>query len=198
MTLYNLKSALDDFRITKFTKDLDVESSYLIGPDEHGTVNCECPAGTRPTCRHRQMLPTLLAHHMVDSELFWDFERGMSVDANGNPARETVTEPAESDLTTEDIEALHDGLEKDFHHAMQDEPAVVTLNARVTVVPEATLPPGITAISLDDPATLHNAIADAIGDRHHSEACVPPKPAFGTNLPPGVRLPNQTGNWRRM
>jgi hypothetical protein len=82
MTLYNLRTALDDYRITKFTKDLDVESSYLIGaapPHE-----CECPAGVRPTCRHRQMLGDLLP--LVDTEFFWDFERHTCVDADGTVA----------------------------------------------------------------------------------------------------------------
>jgi hypothetical protein len=95
MTLYNLKSALDDYRITKFTSDLDVESSYLLSDtfDDSGRrqLLCECPAGTRPTCRHRQMLSNLIP--LVDTEFFWDFERGMSVDANGNPQRATVGEP---------------------------------------------------------------------------------------------------------
>jgi hypothetical protein len=81
MTLYNLKSALDDYRITKFTPDLDVESSYLIGTGINGQIECECPAGTRPTCRHRQMLNDLIP--LVDTEFFWDFERSIAVDTNG-------------------------------------------------------------------------------------------------------------------
>lgn len=83
MTLYNLRTALDDYRITKFTKDLDVESSYImVGDSGHWT--CECPAGTRSTCRHRQMLRDLLP--LVDTEFFWDFERHTCVDADGNPS----------------------------------------------------------------------------------------------------------------
>jgi hypothetical protein len=81
MTLYNLKSALDDFRITKFDRDLNPESSYLLGPDDRGTIQCECPAGVRPSCRHRQMLPHL--RPLVDTEWFWDFERSVTCDSNG-------------------------------------------------------------------------------------------------------------------
>ena len=80
MTLYNLRTVLDDYRITKFTPDLDVESSYLIGA--HPPHECGCPAGTRQTCRHRQMLADLLP--LVDTQFFWDFEHNMIVDVDGD------------------------------------------------------------------------------------------------------------------
>lgn len=69
MTLYNIRSDGDEFRITKFTNELDVESSYLTSHTE-----CQCPAGSRPTCRHRQMLPTMLAANLLDTGGFYDFE----------------------------------------------------------------------------------------------------------------------------
>ena len=69
MSLYNLKSADGQWRITKFTNDLDVESSYLLSESE-----CACPAGSRPTCRHRQMLPKMLEVGAEDSGLFYDFD----------------------------------------------------------------------------------------------------------------------------
>lgn len=69
MSLYNLKSADGQWRITKFTNDLDVESSYLLSETE-----CGCPAGSRPTCRHRQMLPKMLEVGAEDSGLFYDFD----------------------------------------------------------------------------------------------------------------------------
>jgi hypothetical protein len=69
MTLYNLKTDGDEYRITKFTNDLEVESSYLTSHQE-----CTCPAGHRPTCRHRQMLPSMLAADLADSGGFYDFE----------------------------------------------------------------------------------------------------------------------------
>ena len=70
MTLYNLKSSDGQWRITKFTNDLDVESSYITSETE-----CECPAGVRPSCRHRQMLPRMLNVGAEDSGMFYDFER---------------------------------------------------------------------------------------------------------------------------
>jgi len=147
MAIYNLRSALDDYRITKFTSDLDVESSYIIGTNP--PHECECPAGVRPSCRHRQMLPHLLP--LVDTEFFWDFERRLCVDASGFPSGFTVVPNAEPALTGLQEEQILMG----FHN----EPAKVE------------------AIS-------------------HSAACG--RPAFGTTLPPGVRLPNQKGKWRRI
>ena len=73
MTLYSYRS---DGTITKFTRDGTFESSYTVSPDA-----CTCPAGTRHTCRHRQMLPNL--HQIADTHYFWDHDRGIAVDFNG-------------------------------------------------------------------------------------------------------------------
>ena len=69
MSLYTLKSSDGQWRITKFTNDLDVEASYITSEAE-----CECPAGSRPTCRHRQMLPKMLNVGAEDSGMFYDFD----------------------------------------------------------------------------------------------------------------------------
>lgn len=81
-TLYNCVRTIDagdnvKFRITKFV-DGEVESSYLT--DRH---TCDCPAGVRPTCRHRQMLSDFLNHDLVNQPWFWDFDRKMVVDFEG-------------------------------------------------------------------------------------------------------------------
>jgi hypothetical protein len=103
--LYSCRHAGDEYRITKFDAQLNVESSYLCT-----LIECECPAGERATCRHRQMLPKFLQRGAVDSEWFLDFDRGgwvqmeieMPADAGrlrppGEQAREvpgSVSEPA--------------------------------------------------------------------------------------------------------
>lgn len=69
MSLYNLRTSDGSYRITKFSNDLDVEASYLVSLTE-----CECPAGHRPSCRHRQMLPKMLAVGADDQPMFYDFE----------------------------------------------------------------------------------------------------------------------------
>ena len=69
MTYYHLAhgdfSADGDYIITKLTPDFVAEATYNLSLRE-----CTCPAGHRPTCRHRQMLPTFLAAgHISDGYL---------------------------------------------------------------------------------------------------------------------------------
>jgi hypothetical protein len=83
-TLYSLRTEFGDmsYRITKFV-DGEVEASYLTS--EHA---CECPAGARPSCRHRQMLPQMLAHGIANTHWFMDWDRsGSIVDFNGASKR---------------------------------------------------------------------------------------------------------------
>lgn len=91
-TLYNLHhiDLADYYRITKFV-DGNPEGSYLVT-----LTTCECPAGHRPSCRHRKMLPLMLERHLLDSSLFWDFDGGFSCDMNGKAMRITAPtiEPA--------------------------------------------------------------------------------------------------------
>src|SRR6266403_2043154 len=69
-TLYNCHTDGDQYRITKFDSLGNVESTYLCTIDE-----CECPAGFRPTCRHRHMLPRFIAKDAVNSFWFYDYDR---------------------------------------------------------------------------------------------------------------------------
>lgn len=71
MTLYNCRHSGDQYRITKFDSDMNPQGSYLLSLKE-----CECPAGVRPTCRHRQMLPKFIGRGHVGDEWFFDFDRG--------------------------------------------------------------------------------------------------------------------------
>jgi hypothetical protein len=55
--------------ITKFDEDMNPEASY------HTTlITCECPAGERPICRHRSMLPKFLQRDAVDTDWFYDYD----------------------------------------------------------------------------------------------------------------------------
>lgn len=111
MTLYNLKSADGQYRITKFTNDLDVESSYLLSETE-----CECPAGSRPSCRHRQMLPTMLAEELCDSGGFYDFDnKQVLVPAYSiDEAQEIMGLNSETEIIADDFEGMPNGVEKDY------------------------------------------------------------------------------------
>lgn len=63
--IYNCKTTTTGYRITKFDDDLNVESSY-----ETTLAECTCPQGSKPTCRHRQMLPEFLLKGAVDNATF--------------------------------------------------------------------------------------------------------------------------------
>lgn len=69
MSLYNAKKVDDALRITKFDEDLDVESSYITTRD-----TCECPAGRRDTCRHRQMYPEFESSKRINSGWLLDWD----------------------------------------------------------------------------------------------------------------------------
>lgn len=78
-TIYNLHTDGDHWRITKFV-DGNPESSYLTSHAE-----CQCPAGNRPTCRHRQMLPVMLSAGLANQPWFLDWDNSRQVvDFQGN------------------------------------------------------------------------------------------------------------------
>lgn len=128
MALYNCQHAGDEYRITKFDSFGNVESSYLCTFSE-----CQCPAGVRPLCRHREMLPKFIARGAVNTGWQLDYDRGGWVD---NRTEDELMPP---------------------------------------------LPEGVQAFSLEDPATLHNAIAEAVGE---PEAELAPAPKIGLKLNP--------------
>lgn len=70
-SLYNCKSLPPDqgFRIAKFDADFNCEASY-----ETTNATCTCPAGVRPTCRHRKMLLEFYRTNRVDAPWFLDFD----------------------------------------------------------------------------------------------------------------------------
>jgi hypothetical protein len=95
MILYNCHTDGDEYRITKFI-DGNPESSYLLSHAE-----CQCPAGSRPTCRHRQMLPVFLNSGIVDTHLFLNWDNGhYTCDFEGNPT------PLPSSLASAEGDAL--------------------------------------------------------------------------------------------
>lgn len=79
MTLYNLKSEGDLYRITKFDDDLNPLSSYLVSES-----HCDCPAGHRPICRHREMLAPM--RKRVDSAWFYNYTSQAWADPTGEAA----------------------------------------------------------------------------------------------------------------
>ena len=70
-TLYSCRHDGDQYRMTKFDEDMNVEASYLLTATE-----CECPAGSRPSCRHRQMLPKFHQRGAIGTNLLYDYDWG--------------------------------------------------------------------------------------------------------------------------
>lgn len=82
--LYSCRHDGDQFRITKFDEHLNVESSYLCT-----ALECECPAGSRSRCRHREMVPLFIHRGTIDSGWFLDYDRGGWVQMQDDPEPET-------------------------------------------------------------------------------------------------------------
>lgn len=92
MSLYNCKSDGDQYRISKFSNDLDVEASYLTDGAE-----CDCPAGHRPVCRHRIMLSRFIAKNATAGQWFHNYEHEQWIRALSD---ETTIGDLESDLAS--------------------------------------------------------------------------------------------------
>lgn len=97
MAFYNLKSSDGQWAITKFDNDLNVESSYITSE-----LECSCPAGSRPSCRHRQMLPKMLHVGAEDSAMFYDFDHDQFL--------EPITDEAEEDTQPAIVSPIEDEL----------------------------------------------------------------------------------------
>lgn len=65
--LYNIRRGPHGFQLGKFDHDLNLLAVY-----DTDAKHCTCPAGPRPTCKHRKMLPRMLAR--VDTDEFYCYE----------------------------------------------------------------------------------------------------------------------------
>jgi hypothetical protein len=146
--LYSCRHDGDQFRITKFDEHLNVESSYLCTAHE-----CTCPAGVRPRCRHREMLPLFIHREAVDSGWWLDYDRGGWVQMQDDPE----PEPIETMIT------------------LPDDANVAEEFAKLLYPP---LPDGVQMFTLDDPLQIHNAIAEAIGEPEAIIRTPLPKPSW--------------------
>jgi len=120
-SLYNLRTIPSGFQVTKFDDDFNVESSYEMTQDSE--VRCGCPAGARPTCRHRQMFSQL--RDRVDTAWFLDFDTRAWVDPTGEAKadyddthREAETElkqglqgsPSQSSISEDTVEIVREAI----------------------------------------------------------------------------------------
>ena len=100
--LYNCRHDGDQYRITKFDSDMNVESTYLC---DLSPSACQCPAFERRSkCRHIEMLPQFISRNHIGDAWFLDFDRGGWVQMG---SEWSVTEPEpmiESEITPQMIE----------------------------------------------------------------------------------------------
>lgn len=152
--MYSLRTEGHGYRITKFV-DGEVESSYSVSEAE-----CDCPAGHRHTCRHRQMLPTMLAHGIADSHWFFLHDRGgQIVDFNGT-SKSLLDQLAASALPARMIEP-------ETAHA----PELVAIDAddfELKQIPAGTYSAEIGNLSDDGILSLKNVTP--VGAAQHAEA----------------------------
>ena len=89
-SLYSLRSTpkSGEWVVMKFDLDYEVESVYALSASE-----CMCPAGHRPTCRHRKMLPLFLQHNHVDDGWFLDWDTRLWRHPVGEPAPAALADP---------------------------------------------------------------------------------------------------------
>ena len=63
------------YRVAKFDEDLNFLEEYNLTELPGGAMICNCPAGGRPTCRHRKMLRIFQAQKRIDSGWFLNFDK---------------------------------------------------------------------------------------------------------------------------
>lgn len=101
MTLYNCKLVDGNYRISKFTNDLDVEASYLTDG-----LECDCPAGHRPACRHRIMLARFIVKDATAGQWFHNYEQNQWIRAASDDEPDTLGDlaSAASELTASEVD----------------------------------------------------------------------------------------------
>lgn len=164
-TLYSCKHAGDEYRITKFDDDMNVVSSYLCNH-----LACDCPAGVRDTCRHRQMLPKFLARSAVGTAWFLDYDRNGWVQTDlGEALSESVYGPDFEFDNTQMAGGVIAGTTGEANHAGR-------MDIAGTATASMALPEGVVMVPLGNPQTLFNAIADAVGEPRSGLGTPPAKP----------------------
>jgi hypothetical protein len=173
MALYNCRHSGDQYRITKFDADMNPQGSYLVDDEA-----CECPAGVRPTCRHREMLPKFLQRGHVGDEWMFDYDRGGWVQMGEEWAQPVETGSHLSGDPTDNID-WDTMAEERLGQRPKSAPTGATSLPEGESEPQVTaasvgavydmppLPEGVTMIVMDSPdkvVEVHNAIAEAVGE----------------------------------
>lgn len=77
MILYSLRSTTTGFLIAKFDDDFNVAETYEISTEGNYTYTCSCPGWPRKNkCKHTEMLKLFSQVGKVDSDWFYDYDKG--------------------------------------------------------------------------------------------------------------------------
>ena len=64
------------YEVLKFDQDLNfIEQYYITDVGDAGAMVCNCPAGSRSTCRHRKMVRIFQAEERVNTNWFYNFDK---------------------------------------------------------------------------------------------------------------------------
>lgn len=163
MSLYNCKETGDNYRISKFTNDLEVEASYLTNGRE-----CDCPAGFRPACRHRTMLPRFIAKNAISGRWFYNYEHQQWVRALTD---ETTIGEVEEDIASAASQVDEDDIEifEPSARYADGSPLQAGINAKDVT------PKPINLLALAEPLRFNKDHSNSVG---HSPAhdALEPKP----------------------
>lgn len=69
--------------MTKFDEDINPLENYVLAV-RGSQRGCDCPAGWRPTCRHRMMFDEFVKNQAIDKNLFLDYDNKRWVDPMAN------------------------------------------------------------------------------------------------------------------
>lgn len=75
--IYTVVQANNLFEVKKFDKDFNFLQQYFVtelGADSANMI-CTCPAGAKPTCRHRQMVRLFEAEGKLNTGEFYHFDK---------------------------------------------------------------------------------------------------------------------------
>lgn len=181
-SLYNCKHSGDQYRISKFNSDFDVEASYLCNE-----TACECPAGHRPTCRHREMLPKFIAREAVGTSWFYDHDRGGWVQGwKEEPSVASAALPLQQDDPLQDhVNTLIDEIEANTKTFLEELFAAQPLLDQPEQIPSQIESPNPLAESV---AEFSGVVTPTVGNEN--EGSIPyasPLSASGPSSSPTIR-----------
>lgn len=74
---YTVKTGTDTgWEVKKFDEDFRLSDTYYVDKNPNPTERmCTCFAGTKDTCRHRQIVTLFLTNGIIDSNKLYNFDK---------------------------------------------------------------------------------------------------------------------------